>query len=147
MNAMPGESPPGHPQGRDSGRRPRSRKTELALAIANPTSVTAWARANEVPKRTAYRWADEPEVRAAVESYRRRAVDRPIGRTARRVTWATDRIAKLAKDAESESVSLTALRAMLSDMMAVSQFAELEQRITEIEEKLDEQTARTNFAG
>jgi hypothetical protein len=127
--------------------RPRSRKTELALTIANGTSVTAWARANEVPKRTAYRWSGEPKVRAAVESYRRRAVDRAIGRMDRRVTWATDGIAKLAEGAESESVKLTALRAILSDMMAVSQFAGLEQRITEIEEQLDEQTATTNCAG
>jgi hypothetical protein len=134
MNAMPEE-------------RPRSRKTELALAIANGTSITVWARGNEVPKRTAYTWAREPKVRAAVESYRRRAVDRAIGRMARRVTWATDGIAKLAKGAGSESVKLTALRAILSDMMAVSQFAGLEQRITEIEEQLDEQTANTNGAG
>jgi hypothetical protein len=63
---------------------------------------------------------------------------------ARRVTWATDGIANLA---ESESVKLTALRAILSDMMAVSQVAGLEQRITEIEEQLDEQTASTNGAG
>jgi len=55
MNAMPEE-------------RPRSRKTELALAIANGTSVTAWARGNQVPKRTAYRWAGEPEVRSAGSS-------------------------------------------------------------------------------
>jgi len=66
---------------------------------------------------------------------------------ARRVTWATDGIAKLAKDAESESVKLTALRAILSDMMAVSQFAGLEQRMTEIEEQLHERTASTGCAG
>jgi len=123
--------------------RPRSRKTELALAIANGTSVAAWARGNQVPKRTAYRWSREPKVRAAVESYRRRAVDRAIGRMARRVTWATDGIAKLAENAESESVKLAALRAILSDMMAVSQFAGLEQRITEIEEQLHEPTRST----
>jgi hypothetical protein len=120
MSAMPGE-------------RSRSRKTDLALAIASGTSVTAWARGNHVPRRTAYRWSGEPKVPAAVESYRRRAVDRAIGRMARRVTRATDGIAKLAKGAESESVKLTALRAILSDMMAVSQFAGLEQRITENE--------------
>ena len=127
MNAMPGE-------------RPRSPKTDLALAIANGTSVTAWARANEVPKRTAFRWAREPKVRAAVESSRLRAVDRAVGRMARRVTWATDEIAKLAKGAVSESVKLTALRAILSDMMAVAEFAGLEQRMAKIEEQLDERT-------
>src|SRR5580658_7972252 len=95
-----------------SGERPRSAKTDLVLAIANGTSVAAWACGNEVPKRTAYRWSREPKVRAAVESYRLRAVDRAIGRMARRATWATDGIAKLAKSAESESVRLAALRAI-----------------------------------
>jgi hypothetical protein len=39
MNAMPGE-------------RPRSQKTELAVAIATGTPVAARARGNEAPKRT-----------------------------------------------------------------------------------------------
>ncbi len=134
MNAIPEE-------------RPRTQKTDLALAIANGMSVAAWARGHEVPKRTAYRWSREPKVRAAVESTRRRAVDRAIGRMARRVTWATDEIAELAKSAASESVKLAALRAILSDMMAVSQFAGLEQRITEIEEQLHEPTTNTGCAG
>jgi hypothetical protein len=134
MSAMPEE-------------RPRSQKNELAVAIASGTSVAAWVRGNAVPKRTAYRWSREPKVRAAIESYRRRAVDRAVGRMARRVTWATDAIAKLAKDAKSEPVKLAALRSILSDMMAVSQFAGLEQRMTEIEEQLDKQTASTNRAG
>jgi len=127
MKAMPGE-------------RPKSQKTELTFALANGLSVSQWARANDLPIRTAYRWSSDPKVRAAVESYRRRAVDRAIGRMARRVTWATDQVAKLAKGAESESVKLSALRAILSDMMAISEFAGLEQRITEIEEQLDERT-------
>jgi hypothetical protein len=117
------------------GQRPRSQRTQLALAIANGTSVAAWACGNEVPKRTAYRWSREPKVRTAVESYRLRAVDRAIGRMARRATWATEGIAKLAKSAESESVRLAALRAILSDMMAVSQFARLEKYLTESEEQ------------
>ena len=49
---------------------------------------------------TASRWSREPKVRAAVESDRRRAVDRALGRMARRVTRATDGIAKLAKSAK-----------------------------------------------
>jgi hypothetical protein len=130
MSAMPGE-------------RPRSQKTELALAIANGVSVAVWTRVNDVPKRTAYRWSREPKVRAAVESYRRRA----IGRMARRATWATDGIAKLAKGADSESVRLSALRSILSDMMAVSEFAGLEQRITEIEEQIHERTESTGRPG
>jgi hypothetical protein len=119
---------------------PKNPKTSLAIAIAQGTSVALWALANNVPRRTAYRWASGPKVRAAVEAYRRRAVDRAVGKMARRVTWATDGIAKLARRAESESVRLSALRAILSDMMSVSQFAGLEHRVTEIEEKLHERT-------
>ena len=121
-----------------SGEHRQSKKTHLALALAQGRSVTTWARANDVPRRTAYRWAGERAVRSAAESYRRRAVDRAIGRLARRATWAADTIAKLAKDAESESVRLSAARAILSDMMTVAQFATLEEDVAQLKEQLNE---------
>jgi hypothetical protein len=90
-----------------------------------------WARKNDVPDRTSYRWATEPKDRAKIKSYHRRALGRAIGRLATRVTWASDRIAKLAENAES--VKLAALRAMLSSMLAVSRFAGLEDRVRQLE--------------
>jgi hypothetical protein len=125
----------------------QSRKSQLALAIAQGTSITAWARKNDVPNRTAFRWATEPKVRAAIDSYRRRALDRAIGRLAKRVTWAADGIVKLAKDADSESVKLAALRSIFSNMMAVSEFSGLEDRITKIEERLHDRTESTAGPG
>jgi hypothetical protein len=113
-------------------------------------SVAAWARKNSVAERTARRWSKEAKVRAEVEAYRRGALDRALGRMARRVIWATDEIAKLAKHAKSESVKLAALRSMVSDMMSVADFAVLEQRMTKIEEHLDgqgESAAGTGCAG
>jgi hypothetical protein len=115
---------------------PQKKKTQLALAIAQGVSVATWARGNEVPKRTAYRWASEPAVRATVESCRRRALDRAVGRMARRATWAVDQIVDLGANARSETVKLKALRAVMSDMMKVSEFSVLELRMTDIEEKL-----------
>ena len=88
-----------------------------------------------MPKRTAYRWASDPKVRAAVETYRRRILDRAVGRMSLRAVWAIDQIAKLAEKARSESVRLAALRSILSDMMTVSEFAGLEDRMTKIEEQ------------
>jgi hypothetical protein len=67
--------------------------------------------------------SDQEVRKPAIESDRRRGGDRAIGRMARRVTGATDGIATLAKSAESKSVRLAALRAILSDMMAVFPFA------------------------
>jgi hypothetical protein len=121
----------------------QSRKNQLALVIAQGTSIAVWAHTNNVPRRTANRWASQPKVRAAVESYRRRALDRAIGRMAKRVTSAADGIAKLAKDAVSESVRLAALRAIFSSMTAVSEFAGLEERMTQIEEQLRDGTGNT----
>jgi hypothetical protein len=119
-------------------------KSQLTLAIAKGTPVTKWARQNNVPRRTAFRWAREPGVKAAVERHRRRALDRAVGRMTNGVTWATQGIFDLAKGADSESVKLAALRAVVSDMMAISKFGGLEDRMTRIEEKLDANPGNTS---
>ena len=108
-------------------------KSHLALAVAQGVKVSAWARANGVPSRTAFRWAHEPEVRARVETCRRRMIDEAIGRMAKRTTWAVDGIAALAERAESESVRLRAFRAIFSDMIATSNYTGIEGRIADLE--------------
>ena len=112
-----------------------SLQTELAAALAAGKSCAEWASANGVSERTAQRWASDPEVRAEVEAYRRGNLDQAVGRMSHRAAWATDQIAKLAEEARSESVQLAALRSMLSDMMAVSDFAGLEERLAKLEEQ------------
>ena len=92
------------------------------------------ARANNVCKMTAYRWAKEPEVREMVESYRRRVIDQAIGRLAKRNVSAAEGIAKLASDAESESVRLSACRAILADTIAVSRHWIIDAKVAVIEE-------------
>jgi hypothetical protein len=126
---------------------PNNPKTTLAIALAQGVTAARWARTNDVPRMTAYRWAKEPEVRAEVESIRRRYLDRAVGRMAKRATWAADKIARLADNAQSETVQLKALRAVLSDMMAVSKFSGLEARMTGIEEKLRARAAEATSAG
>jgi hypothetical protein len=112
-----------------------SLKLKLAAALAEGKSCAEWAGARGVPERTAQRWANEPGVRAQVESLRRANLDRAVGRMSARVVWATDRIAELAEHARSESVRLAALRSIQSDMMAASDFAGLEVRIAKLEEQ------------
>jgi hypothetical protein len=112
---------------------PKGKKPDLVLAIAQGVAVAKWAKANEVAPRTAYRWAKEPKVRAAVESVRRRALDRAVGRMATRATWSADKISELAAHATSESVRLSALRAILFDMMNVTKYTTLESRMAAVE--------------
>jgi hypothetical protein len=127
----------------------KNSKTYLALAIAQGITPARWARANDVSKMTAYRWAKEPEVRRAVESFRRRMIDKAVGRMTKLTSWAVDGIAGIAKDAESDWVRLRAFRSIFSDMMTVSAYSGLEARMTQIEEGLrgqpgDETNARTH---
>jgi hypothetical protein len=110
-------------------------KTKLAIAIAEGQSCAEWASENGVKERTAQRRAAQPHFRAEVESVRRTALDQAVGRMAKRVAWATVRIADLAESANSESVRLAALRSILSDIMAISDFTGLEERIARLEEQ------------
>ena len=126
---------------------PQQKKTRLALAIARGESVAAWARQNEVPRRTGFRWARDTKVHLAVEARRRHALDRAIGRMARLALKAADAIGRLGDGAESESVQLRAWRAILADQMAVSKFSNLEQRMVEIEERLRDRPGHTDHAG
>jgi len=123
-----------------TGESTNSQKMLLAVAIAEGTPVEKWASTNGVPERTAYHWAAQPEVRAEVESIRRRALDEAIGRLAKRATWAVDGIVGLGENAASESVRLSAFRAVMSDFIAVSNFAGLEVRVTALEEQSSART-------
>ena len=118
-----------------SRERRTSLKSKLAAAMAEGKSSAEWASASGVAERTAQRWANEPEVRAEVESFRRGTLDQAVGQMSGRVAWAIEKIAGLAEHAKSESVRLAALRSILFDMMAVSDFTGLEERITKLEEQ------------
>jgi hypothetical protein len=115
---------------------PLSQHDRLAMAVAQGKSITAWARQNGVPRRTAQRWAAEPDVRRQVEDWRRRILDRALGYMAGRSMWAARGIAKLGADAESESVQLRARRSILHDQIAVSKFSNFEYRMAELEEQV-----------
>jgi hypothetical protein len=116
-----------------TGESTESQKISLAAAIAQGRTTRDWAERNDVPERTAYRWAAEPAVRSEIESIRRRALDEAIGRMATRAAWAVEGIVELGDSAVSESVRLSALRAVISDFIAVSNFAGLETRVAELE--------------
>jgi hypothetical protein len=114
----------------------RARLGSLALAIAAGRSVTAWAKEQEVPRRTAYRWTREPEVIRAVHQLRRRALDRAVGTLARRATAAALQITQLSTKAETDAVKLAASRAVLADLLTVADYADHEHRITALEDRL-----------
>jgi hypothetical protein len=108
-----------------SGEALKSRKTQLALAVAQGASVIAWARANKVPMRTAYRWSSQPEVRAMIHSFRRCATDRARGILARRATWAAGEMAKIAREGKSDTARLSALQTIFLAAVGEPKYAAL----------------------
>ena len=113
-------------------------KTKLAQALAQGISAERWAKSRNVPRDTAYRWARDPAVRREVAAIRRHTIDLAAGLMTRHTKRAAEGIVKLADCAESESVRLSAARVVFSRMITVSKGPALEERISEIESRLDE---------
>jgi hypothetical protein len=116
----------------------QQKQIELAVAIAQGKSVDLWARDNHVPRSTAYRWAGQPDVRTTSETCRRRARKCALRKMANRAYWEAYHVAALARDAESESVKLRALRSILSGANAMSTLPVLKRRMSAIVEELHE---------
>jgi hypothetical protein len=119
-----------------SKRNNENHKANLALAMAAGTAVPDWARANDVPSRTAYTWSRSPEVLDQVKLIRSQVLDRTAGRLSDNATAAADKIAKLAQEAASESVQLQAARAVLAELMTVSNYLAIERRLDELERRV-----------
>jgi hypothetical protein len=119
-----------------SKRNNQGQKHALALAMAAGGSVRSWAKDNQVPARTAYTWSRSEEVLNVVDRIRRRALDRAIGRLALHAIEAAGQITDLAGTAESESVRLQAARAVLAEMVALTDYVGLERRLIEVERRI-----------
>jgi hypothetical protein len=114
---------------------PLAKQDELAVAVAQGKSVAAWARRNDVPIATAYRWAKDPDLRRQAQDWRRRCLDRALGEMASHSRRAVRAMVQLSENADSDSVRLSAMRAVLRDQIAVSRHADLEHRVAVLEEK------------
>jgi hypothetical protein len=118
-------------------KRTNQELSALAAAIAGGESVSAWAarQTPPIPRRTAYRWSRLPEVRRAVESIRRRCLDRAAGTLSRHATAAAAELARLSRKAEAEAVRLAACRAVLTELREVADYAALEERLATLERR------------
>ncbi len=125
----------------------QNRENKLVAAIAAGKPIAVWARENKVSRRTAYGWAKDPKAKAAVDARRRKAVDHSVGLLSGILTRAANAIADVGETAESESVRLSANKAVFSTMISVSKFALLEKRMNEIEESLHARTGIPGCAG
>src|ERR1700758_5203036 len=111
----------------------------LAQALAAGDSAAAWAEVNDVPRRTAYRWAAEAGVKVRVRGLRQGLVTDAVGRLAGAATAAGDTLRGLRAEGQPSTVRLGAARAILSALVEVQTHAELADRVAHLEELADAQ--------
>ena len=109
----------------------------LAKALAVGDSVAAWAEVNDVPRRTAYRWAAEDSMKVRVRGLRQGLVTDAVGRLADAATAAVDTLRGLLAESQPATVRLGAARAILTALIDVQAHAELADRVTHLEELAD----------
>jgi hypothetical protein len=118
-------------------RRTAEQRDQFAVAMALGERVSVWAKKHGVPKRTCYEWRTTKEYKLKGEEARRRCLERALGRLARNLTAASDRIIALLSTAESHAVQLQASRSVLKEFMTVRQHMSYDERMLEIERRLD----------
>jgi hypothetical protein len=118
------------------GPHPPELHVKLAVAIASGDSIAAWAKLNDVARRTAYEWSRSAEVKRRVASLRRRALDRAVGKLTKGALSAADVLLTIATGEESAPVRLQAARAILADLAALSDFARIKADIEDLKRKL-----------
>jgi hypothetical protein len=119
----------------DNGRRKRG-DDALALALAGGKSLRDAAVAAGIAERTATRRWAEPAFRRHVAELRTEMVTQALGRIADGMADAAATLRKLLK-AKSESVRLSACRALLELGVKLRESVELEERFAELERRAE----------
>ena len=110
----------------------------LALGVACGRSVRSWARRHEIEFTTAYEWSVQKEFRLLVDRARLRVADFMVGRLVRAAKSAIDQLVWLCTRSESDSIRLSASRALLDYWIKVDRHFVLHAKMDGIEVRLHE---------
>jgi hypothetical protein len=123
----------------------RNANEALALAVATGQTLREASVAVGVSERTvARRWRD-PTSRRSVSALRAEMVQRSLGRMADGMTEAANVLRQLLL-AQSENVRLGAARSLLELGVKLRESVELEQRLAELEQRLEAQQPQRHGA-
>jgi hypothetical protein len=96
----------------------------LMRALANEISlggdVDQWAKSTMVCALSAREWTERPEFRELVEACRVEHAERMVGKIARCVERAIERLVALSENSRNLSVSLAATKAIIENWVALS---------------------------
>jgi hypothetical protein len=114
----------------------RNADESLAAELAAGKTVREAATAAGVSERTAHRRTADPAFKARVTDLRTQMVTRASGRLADGMTAAADVLRKLLTS-KTESIRLRAAERLIELGLKVTELAELQQRVEELERRLE----------
>jgi hypothetical protein len=110
--------------------------------VAGGGRVNKWYAENGVSRTAAYRWYRSDAFKRMVEEYRRRAVDRAIGRMAKSLGKAVEKIIHLIEQGQTDAVKLSAAKALVDKLIVVQNHAELTADLRRLNQRLEDQEKR-----
>ena len=92
----------------------------LAGEISLGGDVDQWAKSTMVCAKSAREWTERPEFRELVEACRVEHAERMVGKIARRVERAIERLVEISERSRNLSVSLAATKAIIENWVALT---------------------------
>ncbi len=109
---------------------------QFAVWVAGGGKVATWCKEHKINVATGYRWYRDEEVRRLIEEYRGRAVDRAIGKIARNLGKAVEKIVALIEEGQTDAVKLGAAKALVEKLIDVQNRAEFRAELKRLDERL-----------
>jgi ABC-type uncharacterized transport system ATPase component len=117
-------------------------KSQLALWVAAGGRISVWCKAHNIARQTGYKWYATDEFRRMVEEYRRRAVDRAIGKMARSLEKAVEKMVELIERGQTDAVKLAAAKTLVDKLIEIQEHADLKADMARLSERLDDARER-----
>ncbi len=109
----------------------------LVVRVACGRSVRSWAKRHGVDVATACERSLENGFRKLVDITRLRVADRMVGKLTSGATFAIDQLIWLCRKSKSDTVRLSASRALLAHWLSVSRIFDTKSKIKELNEWMD----------
>ena len=106
----------------------------FVAATAMGVAAAKWCRQTETAPTKAAKWQGEPRFTRDVQEFRGKLLERAVGKFTGAVNSVADTMIKLAGSALSESTKLAAGRAMMHNLIKITEFADLTRRIKVLEQ-------------
>jgi hypothetical protein len=107
----------------------------FAELLAGGSTVKAAAEQLSLSKRTGYRWADDPAIKAAVMAAQREHMDVALRALSRSARSAVVALVRNVSATAAPSVQVRAAMAILDSLLKLRQATEIEDRIAALEEQ------------